>query len=205
MRRWLLVLPLAVVLALVATASRLQVFWWPDELHDGTTGRQGEPVEVRDRWEDEDGEERVRELEVTVLDVVPATTVESFDGPTEVVAPVGGAVWEVRLGFTLDPEVPLGGCQVSLLDDRGRESSASGGLLPGPDGPGSTVSLPSTSCEPTDSAGPQYDGTRLEDVPARPPSYEVLVYAVTAADAVPARVRVWWEAPDYVEVVLDGS
>ncbi len=44
--RWWAVLPLAVVLVLVASASRLQMFWWPNELHDETTGRQLEPVAV---------------------------------------------------------------------------------------------------------------------------------------------------------------
>ena len=57
--RWWAVLPVAVVLVLVATASRLQIFWWPNELHDETAGRQGEPV-ARGRPVDRRGRRRAR-------------------------------------------------------------------------------------------------------------------------------------------------
>lgn len=191
--RWLLLLPLAVVLVLVATASRAYIFWWPDELHDETLGQRGEPVRVSDVWVDEDGAEQRRELTVTLAEVRPALTVETYSGTEVLHPPEGTAVWRIELDFEVDPEVPLGGCQVSLIDTEGREADAVGGSF-------GDVSLPFTSCEPEGRPGPQYDGSRTEGSKPRPESYRVAVYAVTAASAEPDRVRVWWEAPDYVEI-----
>ncbi len=193
-RRWLLLLPVALVLVAVATASRLQLFWWPDELHDETTGRIGEPVVVRDHWLGPENEDRVRELELTVAGVEPATTVEGYSGDVRVRPAAGTQVWQVWLRVRADPEVPLGACSVSLLDDEGRESQAVGGNLPG------DVMLPPTACTPSGAPGPFLDGTTMDGTEPRPASYQVRVYAVTADDFEPAAVRVWWEPPDYVEV-----
>ena len=56
------------------------------------------------------------------------------------------------------------------------------------------------------------DGYDVVHVPAGPacelpkddllrlPTYRVAVFAVTADDAVPDRVRLWWEPTDYVEI-----
>ncbi len=195
--RWLLVLPLALALVLVATASRLQIFWWPEQLHDVTAGVQGEPLRLADGWEDSEGTAQRRDLTVTLLEVVPATQVEGYDGPEPLVPVAGSAVWEVRLRFDVDPEVPLGVCEVSLVDSRGREAVAVGTTLGG-------SSVPGPSCEPEDRPGPQYDGTRAEDQPARPPTYEVSVLVVTDDEAEPDRVRLWWEAPEVAEISLAG-
>ncbi|WP_193614827.1 hypothetical protein [Nocardioides lijunqiniae] len=196
-RRWLLVLPVALVLALLATASRLQVFWWPEQQHDVTTGRQGEPVEVSDRWEDADGDERRRELSVTLLEVVSATQVEGFSGPETLEPVAGSAVWEVRLRLDADPDVPLSGCRLSIVDTDDREATAMSAQL------GETL-LPGPACEPEDRAGPRYDGTPVEGALPRPPSYDVSVLVVTDDEAVPDRVRLWWEAPDVTEIRLAG-
>ena len=193
--RWLLLLPLAVVLVLAATASRVQIFWWPGELHDGTTGVQGEPVRMADRWTDGGGAERTRRFDVTLVDVRPATWVDGFSGPERLDPPDGVAVWEVVLELEVDPDVPLGSCQVSLLDTEGREARALGGSV-------GDAFLPPTSCEPENRRGPGYDGTRDEDYLPRLPTYRVAVFAVTADDAVPDRVRLWWEPTDYVEIAV---
>ncbi len=196
--RWLLVLPVAVALVLVATASRLQVFWWPEQLHDVTTGTQREPLAVSDEWEDEQGDARRRDLTITLLDVAPATEVEGFSGPEPLVPVAGSAVWEVRLRFDVDPQVPLGGCQVSIIDTRDREATATSMLL-------GEASLPGPDCEPEGRTGPQYDGSRIEGDRPRPPTYEVAVLVVTDDEAEPDRVRVWWEAPDVAELSLTGG
>ncbi|MCD4534043.1 hypothetical protein LRP67_08130 [Nocardioides sp. cx-169] len=196
--RWLLVLPVALALVLLATASRLQVFWWPDELHDVTAGTQGQALAVTDRWEDEGGDEHRRELTLTLLEVVPATQVEGFSGPEPLDRVAGSSVWEVRLRFEVDPDVPLGGCQVSLVDTRGREASAAAMRL-------GRTSVPPPACEPPDRPGPRYDGSRVEGADPRPPAYEVSVLVVTDDHAQPDLVRVWWEAPDAVEFSLSGD
>lgn len=193
--RWLLLLPVAVALVAVASASRLQLFWWPEELHDATTGTQGEPLEVVDTWTDADGDEHDRRLELTVVDVVPATTVPTFSDPATVTPVPGTAVWEVQLELHLDGDVPLGGCHVSILDEEGRETTAAGGTV-------GDVSLPFPACEPEGKTGPLYDGTRIEGNEERPERYVVKVYVITDEDAVPSKVRVWWEPPDYAEVTL---
>lgn len=196
--RWWLLVPVAVVLVLLATGSRLQIFWWPNELHDETSGRQGDPVSVVDHWEDADGGDHTRRFDVTLVDVRPARFVEGFDGPEPLVPPSGVAVWQVVLEFDVDPDVPMGLCEVSVIDDRGRESAASGGSI------GDTY-LPRTSCEPENRKGPDYDGKTDSEVLPRLQVYRLSVYAVTADDVVPAAVRVWWEPPDYTEIeVSDG-
>jgi hypothetical protein len=191
--RWVLLLPVAVVLVLVASASRLQLYWWPHELRDGTQGRQGESVEVVDRWTDEKGEEQQRRLSVTLVDVRPATSVDGFSGPERVVPPAGTTVWEIVLEFHVDPDVPLGGCEVSLFDEEGRESLAEGGSV-------GEAFLPTTSCEPENRKGPAYDGTRDEEVLPRLPTYRFAVFALTRSGVEPRTVRLWWEAPDYVDL-----
>lgn len=196
--RWLLVLPFAVALVLVATASRLQVFWWPEQLHEVTAGNQAEPLRVVDEWEDQDGDERRRDLTVTLLEVVPATQVEGFSGPEPLVPVAGSAVWEVRLRFEVDPEVPLAGCRVSLVDTRGREAAADGTAL-------GEAFVPEADCEPEGRTGPRYDGSRVEGDRPRPPSYDISVLVVTDDEAEPDRVRLWWESPDVAELSLaDG-
>lgn len=191
--RWLLVLPVALALVLLATASRLQVFWWPEELHDVTTGRQGEPLELSDRWEDADGDEHRRDLTVTLLEVVPATQVQGYSGPEPLEPVAGSAVWEVRLHFDVDPDVPLSGCRVSILDTDEREATAMSAQL-------GEASIPGPACEPEGRAGPRYDGSPVDGDLPRPPTYDVSVLVVTDDDAEPDRVRLWWEAPDVAEL-----
>lgn len=191
--RWLVLLPVAVLLVLVTSASRLQIFWWPGELRDETSGRQGQPVEMVDRWDDEDGHEQERRFAVTLVDVRRATWVEGFSGPEPLEPPSGMAVWRISLDFEVDPEVPLGGCEVSLIDTDGREALAVGGNI-------GDVLLPYTSCEPENRRGPGYDGTRDPDYLPRLPTYRVAMFAVTAADMLPTSVRLWWEPTDYVEI-----
>ncbi len=193
--RWLVLLPVAVALVLVASASRLQIFWWPGELHDETAGRQGEPVSVVDVWEDEDGDEQRRELTLTLTEVRPATTYEGYAGLEALDPPEGTAVWRIGLQFELDPDVPLAGCKVSLIDGEGRETAVTGGSF-------RDVLLPFTSCEPPGRTGPLYDGTRIKGNKPRPETYRVTAYAVTATSVEPDRIRVWWEAPDYVELTV---
>ena len=191
--RWLVLLPVAVLLVLVTSASRLQIYWWPNDLREETAGRQGVPVEMSDRWKDDNGNEHERRFAVTLVDVRPARWVEGYSGPERVEPPPGVAVWEIVLEFEVDPDVPLGGCFVSLIDTDGREAQAVGGSI-------GEVRLPYTSCEPENRHGPAYDGTRDEEVLPRLPTYRVAMFAVAGADAVPAAVRLWWEPTDYVEI-----
>lgn len=196
---WLAALPVALVLVGVASASRIELFWWDTELRDATTGSQGEPVRVVDRYET-DRTELTRELTLTVRSVEPATTVEDYAGEQVPVEPVPGTrVWAVTLGVEADPGVPLTGCQLSLLDGRDRESQAASGLTADP------YLLPSPSCVPSETPGPAYGGRIDPEAEPRPREYDVEVFVVMDEDAVPERVRVWWEAPDYTEVSVDAG
>ena len=197
-RRWLLLLPVALVLVLAASAGRLQIFWWPSDLRDETSGREGEAIEVVDVWTDEDGQERERRFSLTVLSVRPVTFVDGYSGPERVVPPPGVAAWRILLEFDVDPDVPMLGCRVSLLDDRGREADAVGGSL-------GDALLPGASCEPKDRRGPDYTGAYDEDYLPRLQTYVAPQYVLTADDATPASVRLWWEPTDYVEVAVEGS
>jgi hypothetical protein len=195
--RWWAVLPVAVVLVLVGSASRLQLFWWPNELHDETSGRQGEPVAVVDRWVDEDDAEHERRFTVTLVDVHRATTYDGYAGPEPILAPRGVAVWEIVLEFDVDPDVPMAYCVMTLIDDDGREANVDGGSV-------GDAYLPSAACEPEDRRGPDYEGNMPEpedeedEVLPRPHTYRVTAFAVTADDAVPDEIRLSWEPPDFV-------
>lgn len=194
---WLLALPVALMLVVVATGSRLELFWWDTELRAVTTGIVAEPVEVLDRYET-DGVELTRELTLTVRSVEPATTVVDYSGKqVPVEAAPGTRVWAVTLGVEADPGMPLTGCQLSILDARDRESQAASGLTVDP------YLLPSPSCVPSETPGPAYGGSVDPEAEPRPREYDVEVFVVMAEDAVPERVRVWWEAPDYTEVSVD--
>jgi len=196
---WLLALPVVLALVVVASGSRIELFWWDTELRAATTGSQGEPVTVVDRYETE-REELARELTLTVRSVEPATTVKDFSGELVPVEPARGTrVWAVTLGIEADPEMPLTGCQVSILDTRDREAEAASGLTADP------YLLPSPSCVPPERPGPAYDGAVDPEEKPRPREYDVEVFVVTDEDAVPDRVRVWWEAPDYTEVSVDAG
>lgn len=194
---WLAALPVAVALVVLASGSRLQLFWFETELLDATTGTQGEPVQVVDRYETEEGEQE-RELALTVRSVEPATTAADFSDEQVPIEPAPGSrVWVVTLGIEADPSVPLTGCRLSILDTRDRESEAATGLTVDP------YLLPSPSCVPSERPGPGFDGSIDPDDKPRPEAYDVEVFVVTPEDAEPDRVRVWWEAPDYTEVSLD--
>ncbi|MGZ5403856.1 MAG: hypothetical protein ACXWDL_04350 [Nocardioides sp.] len=194
---WLAALPVALVLVAAATGSRLELFWWDAELREATTGTRGEPVWVVDRYET-GRDELTRELMLTVRSVESATTVEDYSGKQVPVAPAPGTrVWAVTLGIEADPGMPLTGCQVSILDTRDRESQAASGLTADP------YQLPSPSCVPSETPGPAYGAAIDPESEPRPREYDVEVFVVTHEDAVPDRVRVWWEAPDYTEVSVE--
>lgn len=191
---WLAALPVVLLLVALASSSRLQLFWFDSELREATTGSQGEPVRVVDRYETEQ-DELARELDLTVRSVAPATTVADYSGEQVEVEPARGTrVWVVTLGVEADPSEPLTGCQLSLLDTRDRESLAASGLTLDP------YQLPSPSCVPVETPGPGYSGEVDPEDEPRPAAYDVEVFVVTPEDAEPDRVRVWWEAPDYTEV-----
>lgn len=188
----LAVLPLVLALTLAATASRLVTFWWHADLRQATTGQLGEPVPFRagmDGSFDDQGDP-VRDLTVTVEAVeADRTRFNARQGRTEVVdIPPGAELWRVDVRFQLDAALDMLGCTAALVDTQDRQADYSQLLT-------TDHRLPFAPCLPED---PE-TGLPVEPLPE---DYTVAIYVVTAGDAVPAKVRIWWGPPRYVEVSL---
>jgi hypothetical protein len=118
-RWWLLVLPVAVVVMLGASAYRVQTFWWESGLHRAAaTAESGRFVHVKDDFEDSLGPTRrsydVRLDAVTEIDTLPQ---RSRSDPTSV--PDGVTAWRVDLTWRARPDQDLNACRVLLVDASG--------------------------------------------------------------------------------------
>lgn len=199
-RRGLLLLPLAMVVALLASSSRVHLFWWPSGPHDRVTGSVGAPVRFAQEWVDKAGTHQ-RKLTVTVGTPEQTTEHEGLTGgAVQVTPPNGSVLWRIPLTVEADPSVVLFGCKVALIDARGRTFTA---LDPGLK---SGRALKTQQCVPAMQLGPRpvvYQGmSQDQDTLNRPKNYQTFAYVVTAADARPSTVRLWWDYPTVIEVSL---
>ena len=103
--KWgLILLPVAIVVALMAASDRMVTFWYGDGPHDATTAEVGESVDLRQGWQDVDGK-HVREVTVTVTGIAPTTVAENYEGEDEeAVIPGADQLWRVSLDFAADPD-----------------------------------------------------------------------------------------------------
>lgn len=197
--RWgLVLLPVAVLLAVVASSSRMVHFWYPYGPHDVQSGALGEPVHLSQEWQDRSGT-HVRDVDVTVTAVEPTTVVRDYnneDIPGS--GPSGTTLWRVSLDLTAPTDDVILGCQLEIIDTEGREFVyASTGLEQG--------SLKSSPCLNSDAIGPQaalIEGRGQESDTPRPGSWSTVADVIVAEGAVPERVRIWWEHPTVIEVEL---
>lgn len=203
--RWgLILLPFAIVLALLASSSRVQLFWWNYGPHEVTEGRQGSPVSFSQEWMDRAGK-HTRSLTVTVTSIAPADKVilENNPEPLEVTVPKGSTLWRVDLSVRADPMAVLWGCQMSVLDSQGREFEATPRLIE------PSFKLKVSPCTPEGARGPApvlYDGMKQDaDELDRPESYTTSAYLPMTNGAVPKTVRLWWEFPKVIEIAVTPS
>ncbi|SOC58423.1 hypothetical protein [Ornithinimicrobium cerasi] len=197
----LLALPFVLVLAAGAGSYRVWNFWSPYELTDPVAGRSQEPVRFTHTLEDGSGPYTV-DLTVTAADPVPAEHFTDQEGMMHYFPRTEGSrVWRTDLSVEADPGSPLTGCQVRLVDGRGRTTLYRTGSLGGE----AVFGLPSSPCVPAATPGPSPDfGLGLDGTAqARPATYTVPVYVRTARDFVPERIEIWWQTPRHLSITVE--
>lgn len=208
----LVLLPVALLTALVASSSRVHDYWWLLGQHDAQRADSHGVVRFDSEYDDGflrypitptirlEGVERVTSLEDpgNGPDAVPS------DGAAEITLPAGGALWRVRLHFDVDPAIAMTLCHVAVIDTGGDTYESQFGDFR------TTVSLPTQKCVPDDTPGPETAlGSKAkpklaEGQQPRPRSYDTEVYIVVRTDSRPHEVRVWWTNPDYAEFPVSG-
>ncbi|MDO9379600.1 MAG: hypothetical protein Q7T56_12195 [Nocardioidaceae bacterium] len=202
--RWglVLVLPLVVV-ALLASSSRLLVYWWDPGFHEGATAGADGVVSFAGEYDDGFQQYPVEaDLRLDGVTKVDAVTGGARPGPVTV--PDGAQLWRVDLHVEADPDIALGGCNLALVDDAGTRwvSSTLSAYT--------TAEVGTFPCVPTDAIGPRpvigVKGAKPEvpaGEPERPPAYDTQAYVLTPDDARPTAVRMWWILPAYAELPID--
>jgi hypothetical protein len=198
-RQWtaVLLLPLAVVVAVAGSSMYVQEYWWKRGFHQAAPVASDGSVTITDEYDD--GFLRYPiEATVRLQSARQVTELPGAFAPAEL--PDGAALWELRLAWRADPDVSLFGCQVALFDTAGVQYV--------PDqltyAPGAPV--PSHDCVPDETPGPEPQvGSDAPPALApgedpRPTSWSTRVYVLTADDATPETVRVWWFLPRYGEL-----
>lgn len=194
-RASLLGIPLALVIALLASGERIGGTW------DVAGPR--DPVAV-----DAAGWARIhgQALEGDEVRTVPLEVrldrVHQVDGyartvsepPLEVTLPEDAVMWQVHLSFRADPAHPVQLCQVRLTDTAGRH------YLPGQRGV-VDGDLDTTPCLLPGRPGPREIGGAPADVEflgerPRPLSWSRYVSFVMPADQQPETVEVWFQFPE---------
>lgn len=192
----LLVLPVAVVVALAASSSRLHDYWWTLDFRDTAVADEG-TVRLVDRMDD--GIVGIPiEASYRLVGVTRASA-EDLGGD---VLPTRLTAWRVTLAVEADPDVPLKGCHVALVDADGSIYSAEDSQGVGRD----NWHFP--ACVPAEAPGPEVvpfsteKPQRPEGTPPRPGTYEVTTVVVTPSDVTPETVRVWYFLPTYAELEI---
>ncbi len=198
-RWWLVVLPVALVLAVAASSYRVRTFWYDDGFHHrAATSDAGQYVRVVNHFEDAIGRTtrtfRVRANGLTELNTVP-DDLEEAGRPT----PRGATAYGVDLEFTADPGQDLNACRVVLVDEDGRKFGGSDTDLLG------QVNL----CVPDETPGPRTPlfakdqrGLLEEGQDPRPESWSIGPVVLVPKGAVIRSVQISFTPPDYVDLPL---
>lgn len=200
--RWaLLSLPLVLGVVALSGLGRVTTFWWPYQVHDRIDGTPGQFSTFRDDYRDAGGDHD-RELRVSVGAVVPGDAFVDDDGAAILDQPVppGLRLWEVEVTFQADPELPLGGCVVALVDERDRVAQRDSTLMP--------YQVGFDACQPQDAVNPQvqlFVDEAAHEPSTRPREWSRTIQLLTAEEFVPVEVRLWWEPPTFLAVPLPSE
>jgi hypothetical protein len=198
-RWWLLVLPVALVLAAAASSYRVRTFWYDDGFHHRTaTAKPGGFVRVVNHFEDGVGKTertfRVRASGLTELNQVP-DSLEETGKPV----PRGTTAYGVDLELEAAPDQDLNYCRVVLVDRDGRKF---GGL-------DTDLFGQANMCVPEDTPGPntplskgEKRGVLEEGEDPRPPSWSVEPVVLVPRGADIREVRISFTPPEYVGLPL---
>ncbi|MEI2821312.1 MAG: hypothetical protein V9E81_14385 [Marmoricola sp.] len=194
--KWGLILLLpALVLALAAASSRVQLFWWGADLHQPISGTQGRPLVLTDTFHAPEGFFK-RSVEVTLQGVSPGQApLTSLGKPVD--TPSGSKWVSVALHIKADPKSPLSVCQVALRDGQGRQADYDPTLL----GMGTLRSSP---CVPEDHPGPSgmsaEEQAEAETEGPRPAEYDIDVPMLVADRFEAKHVLFWLNPPKYLKI-----
>ncbi|MCP2264912.1 hypothetical protein ACFQHV_10535 [Promicromonospora thailandica] len=188
---WLVLLPVAVVVAAGASSFRVWAFWWPTGLHHevdrvtqgGVAHYAGEYYDLGLSLPERANTDVLREVDMTVTNVEQVATLPApqFGDPVEV--PDGSVAYQVQLQLAAEPQTDLSGCQIVLVADDGtRYGEDTSDLLLG------SV----YRCLPPDA----------EDSLSVQPSWDVTSYVLVDADATITQVWLAFGGPEYVRTDL---
>ncbi|WP_454851979.1 hypothetical protein [Promicromonospora soli] len=184
---WLVLLPIAIVVAAGASSFRVWAFWWPVGLHQEVDRVAiGEPAHLAGEYYDAFGLDVPERANTTVLREVDATVtgveqVDELPAPSygdPVPVPEGSIVYEVKVHFVAEPQTDLSGCQIALVAEDGTRYGEST----------TDVLGNSNRCSTPDAAG----------FVSEEPEWDVTSYVLADPDAEITQVRLAFGGPEYV-------
>ena len=188
---WLVLLPIAIVVAAGASSFRVWAFWWPVGLHlEVDRVALGEPAHLAGEYYDAFGFDVPERAQTTVLREVDATVtsveqvtelpVPSYGDPVPI--PEGSVVYEVRAHFAAELQTDLSLCQITLVAEDGTRY-----------GDSTTDVLGSSNRCST----PEAEGFVSEQ-----PEWEVTSFVLADPGAEITQVRLGFGGPEYVTFEL---
>lgn len=119
---WLVLLPVAIVVAAGASSFRVWAFWWPDGLHHEVDHvAAGESAHLEDEYVDLLGDPEQADTTVKRAIDATVTSVEQVDQlpppvyGEPVAIPEGSVVYEVRMHFAAELQTDVSGCRIILV------------------------------------------------------------------------------------------
>lgn len=111
----------------------------------------------------------------------------------------GAKQWAVSFAFTADPSVPADSCTIELYDEAGNVYHPRSALV---DTPGAEPLFRVDDCLVPGEEGPMvnaFTGKLEESGAPRPPSWRSTIGFAMPDDVVPAKVRIYWDTPNYLD------
>lgn len=187
---WLVLLPVAIVVAAVASSFRVWAFWWPVGLHHEVDRvALGEPAHLAGEYYDMglDVPERaqttvLREIDATVTSVEQVAELPAPTYGDPVPVPDGSVVYEVRVQFAAELRTDLSLCQITLVAEDGTRYGDSA----------TDVLGSSNRCSTPDAEG----------FVSEEPEWEVTSFVLADAHAEITQVRLGFGGPEYVTFEL---
>ncbi|MFD2026414.1 hypothetical protein [Promicromonospora aerolata] len=187
---WLVLLPVAVVVAAGASSFRVWAYWWPVGLHHEVDRvAVGEPAHLAGEYYDLgfDVPERanttvLREIDATVTGIERVEQLPAPEYGDPVLIPDGSVAYEVQVRFAAEPQTDVSLCQIILVAADGTRYGEST----------TDVLGSSNRCSTPDAEG----------FVSEQPEWDVSSFVLADPDAEITQVRLGFGGPEYVTVDL---